>query len=243
MHLSTIATVALFGVAVLTPADANAQQRQRGPETYQARGTEPFWSVTVGGSTIRWESPNTRTVTVNKPRPIVGFNGERYVTPRLTVDITHVPCSDGMSDFRYHDTVVVTLDRRTYRGCGGERIASAPTNPAFLGEWRVRSIAGQPVARGTNVTVNFADQRVSGNTGCNSFSGGYRFTRGTLNIGPLMTTKRACVGRPGNLQEQNLLGLLGRPLTLRLDRALTNLTLTAPGGRVLVLVRDRPGRR
>ena len=36
------------------------------------------------------------------------------------MNIVHRPCSDGMSDRTYPDTVNVTVDGRAYRGCGAD---------------------------------------------------------------------------------------------------------------------------
>jgi heat shock protein HslJ len=213
MKISTIAAASLLGFAALTPAEANAQ-RSAG---YEARGTEPFWSASIGAAQMRFQLAGGQAVAVRKPRPIVGFNGERYVTPRLTIDVTHVECSDGMSDRTYKDTVRVTHGRRTYQGCGGAILSEQPRG-MVEGNWRVASIGGQPVVRGTNPTLRFDGGRVSGNTGCNSLSGSYRMTGATLSAGPLATTKKACMGRGINAQESRLLGILGRKLTVRTMR-------------------------
>src|SRR4051812_7080668 len=106
--------IAAAGALALIALPAHAQSNT---QPYQALGTEPFWSLTIDGSTIRYEPAGGRVVRVAKPRPIVGFNGERYQARGMTVDITHVECSDGMSDRTFHDTVTVNVAGRTLRGC------------------------------------------------------------------------------------------------------------------------------
>jgi uncharacterized membrane protein len=234
MHVSTVAAAALLTLAAATPSNAQAQGAP-----YRAVGTEPFWSLTIDRATMRFEAPGNRPVTVPTPKVIHGFAGEIYKTPRLNVNIVHKSCSDGMSDRTYRDTVQVTVGRRTYQGCGGETIAQASTPSPILGEWRVQSIAGRPPVPGTNVTVTFKEGRVSGNTGCNAFGGSYRFERGTLIAGPLISTKRACLRGIGT-QEQDLLGLLGQRLSVSQNRG-GKLVLTARGGRTLVLAPVRGG--
>lgn len=229
MKFPTIAAAGLIALTALAPA-ASAQ-----PGTYRALGTEPFWSATIGPNQISFDPAEGPTVTAPRPRPIVGFNGERYVTPRLTIDITHVECNDGMSDRTFKDTVVVTVGRRTYRGCGGT-ILSEGVASGIDGAWRIQSIAGAPPVRGANVTIRFDSGRVSGNTGCNSFNGPFRYNRTTLTMGPLATTRRACLGRPANVQEQTLLRLLGQRLTTNRLRNGT-LVLRNPQGQALVLAR------
>ncbi|MCW3836723.1 META domain-containing protein [Sphingomonas canadensis] len=236
MHLSTIATAGLMSLAMLMPADSNAQRG--GLETYKARGTEPFWSLTIDQRTMRLETPDGRPVVVAAPRPIHGFAGETYRTRTMTVNIVHKQCSDGMSDRRYPDTVTVNLGRRTYNGCGGDPIVANPGAGPIAGDWRILQISGRQVI-GNNVTIRFTADRVNGNTGCNSFSGAYRFDRGALVTGPMAVTKRGCMGPVGQ-QERTMLDILGRRLTVTNNRN-GSVLLSAPGGRTLLIQRERDG--
>src|SRR5690349_2361346 len=93
----------LFATALLTLATPAFAQSDAQP--YRAVGTEPFWSLSIGTGTIRLEEPGKRPQTFAKPRPIIGFNGERYQGRGIVVDVTHVECNDGMSDRTFHDTV------------------------------------------------------------------------------------------------------------------------------------------
>ncbi len=231
MRVSAVSAAGLLALAACMPADASAQGAA---QPYHALGTQPFWSVTIDGQTIRYEPANGTTMTVPSPQPIIGFNGERYETRRLTVDITHVKCSDGMSDRTYRDTVVLTVDGRKLRGCGGEG-----ATPATLleGEWAIQSIAGRRPAPGTPPMVRFQGTQINGSTGCNNFGGGFRFERGHLTTGALITTRRACIG-PANAQEQNLLKLLGQRLSVSRNRS-GRLVMTGRGGQAVVLARVR----
>jgi heat shock protein HslJ len=60
-------------------------------------------------------------INVARPDPRASFNGHRYETPRLIVDVTHTRCNDAMSGHGYADTVVVTADGKVVNGCGGTR--------------------------------------------------------------------------------------------------------------------------
>ena len=125
MRLSIIAATSLLMLAAL-PASA-----QLGSQPYRALGTEPFWSLTIDGRTIRYEPAEGRAVTVARPRPIVGFNGERYVTRGLTVDITPLECSDGMSDRTYPFTVTLEIGEDQRNGCAWseQHPFGGPENP------------------------------------------------------------------------------------------------------------------
>lgn len=231
MQIVSLTASALLAAAAFAPTSASAQGQ---PEPYRATGTEPFWSLTIDARTMRFEAPGHRPVIVGAPRPIIGFAGEIYRTPRINANITHIRCSDGMSDRAYRDTVQLTVDGRSYRGCGGEAIDVTPARPnaPLLGEWRALSIVGRPPVGSAEVTVNFRDGRISGNTGCNAFGGPYSVRRGILTAGPMISTRRACT-IPTNAQEQNLLGMLGERLIVSL-RPNGRLVLTARDGRTLM---------
>jgi heat shock protein HslJ len=225
---------AILALMLAACAPARAQTAE---QPYHALGTEPFWSVTLDGRTIRYEPANGAPVSVPSPKPIIGINGERYETARLTVDITHVKCSDGMSDRSYRDTVTVRVGGRTLRGCG-EAGSPAPDAITLLeGGWSIQTIAGRRPVAGTQPEVRFQGTRISGSTGCNSFGGGFRFERGHLTTNALITTRRACPGT-SNAQEQNVLRLLGQRLSVSRNRA-GKLVMTGRGGQTVVLVRMR----
>ena len=89
---------------------------------YTARGQEPGWALTVANGRIDYlGNYGEKRINVARPNPRTTFNGHRYETPRLIVDITHGRCNDAMSGHGYADQVMVIADGETYRGCGGER--------------------------------------------------------------------------------------------------------------------------
>jgi heat shock protein HslJ len=91
-------------------------------EHYEARGNEPGWSVMIHDGRVDYVGNyRDRKITVPRPDPRPSFNGRRYITPRLTVDVTYVRCNDGMSGRGFEHQVTVTADGQTYKGCGGER--------------------------------------------------------------------------------------------------------------------------
>src|SRR5690606_23169097 len=140
-------------LALLAPGVASAQ-----PAPYRAAGTEPFWGLTIGQRTMRFEAPSRQPVEVATPKVIHGFAGVMYKTRRVDVNILHRPCSDGMSDRRYPDSVTVTVDGRRFEGCGGLP-AIAATTPV-TGDWRIVSIGGKAPVRGTTMTLNFHGDRL-----------------------------------------------------------------------------------
>jgi heat shock protein HslJ/uncharacterized membrane protein len=203
---------------------------------YKAVGTEPGWALTIERGLIRYVGDYGRTrVTTAAPVPRPSFNGLRYVTPRITVDVTRSRCSDGMSDRDYPDSVTVTVGRKTVRGCGGDPIAAPPRAPVIEGNWEIQAIEGRPVRGPRAATISFSGNRISGNSGCNSFGGSFRFERGYLIAGPLMSTKMACMG-PAMMQEQAMLRLLGQRISVSMNRQ-GRLVLSATNLQTLVLAK------
>lgn len=234
MRVSMIAAAGFMALAAM-PA---AAQTPNNP--YVARGTEPFWALTIDGRTMRFEAPGRRTVTVAAPRPIHGFAGEIWQTPRIRVNTNHVRCTDGMSDRAYRDTVTVTVDRRTYKGCGGEQVSNGPGHQQSMleGEWRITAINGRSVARGTSPDVSFRNGQMSGNSSCNRFSGSFDMRRGQLDAGQLASTRMACANRHANAQEANILRIFGQRLSVSSNRNGT-VVLSGRRGESLTLVRER----
>lgn len=179
-HLLLLAPLALAACYPVEPP--------RPGESYRALGTEPFWNVTIENGRMTYDSADGGRFSVPAPEPRTSFNGHRYETPRLTLDITHVRCSDGMSDRIYADRVKAMVDGRELNGCGGEIVP--PANLANT-SWAITAIDGAPVS-GEAYFLHFSADRLSGKAGCNNFSGPYEMSASTLNPGMIAATKMAC---------------------------------------------------
>ncbi len=101
-------------------------------------------------------------------------------------------------------------------------------------DWRLASLgpagAETGVVAGTTVTLKFGeDNRATGSTGCNSFSGTYQVRGDNISFSRLVSTRRACLDQKANEQEQRFLSTLGAANRFRL---LTNrLTIYSDRGR------------
>jgi heat shock protein HslJ len=87
-------------------------------------------------------------------------------------------------------------------GAGAGASATAPlTNPDLVGtEWILGDLPGQVLAD-ARPTISFSgDGTVTGNAGCNTFSGAYTVDGSNLTFGPLASTKMACEGAKGTLE-------------------------------------------
>ena len=205
-NIATI-TVALLGASTAGPALAQPTG------TYRALGTEPFWSLTITRQRMTFEDSEGQRVSVPTPEPAYPrYIGRNYFSQRLRVNIrtTH-NCSDGMSDRAYADEVEVVVDGRRLEGCGG-----AFTEPSRLANtnWRISAINGRRVPAAGPYRIDFTEDRLSAQAGCNRLGGSYRLQGDRLTAGPIMSTRMACVdlqGRPAPW-EQIVLRILGEPL-------------------------------
>ena len=99
------------------------------------------------------------------------------------------PCSDGMSDLTYRQTVRVTADGRTVSGCGGGTIAS---NTLAGTNWSVVSVNGRPAPGGGDYYVRFSDKVLSAKFGCNAMGGAYRINGDHLSVPEMEQTLIGC---------------------------------------------------
>ena len=81
-----------------------------------------------------------------------------------------------------------------------------------------------------------SDGRVSGYTGCNLLHGAWKIEGGIVHLGPIVTTKRACVG-PESEVERRVLAGFGE--FSRVAREGDKLVLTARGGERVEFVEVR----
>lgn len=217
------------------PVDANA-------ETYRAIGTEPFWDLRIGRELVFTDRGTGLTVVQPTPAPIHGFAGDIYQTPRLHVNITHVACSDGMSDRSYPDTVHVRVDGRDYRGCGAastwfemvdERGELRPPSPGDAvpldrTRWRVVAVNGRPTPPAQDHSIAFEDGRLSAKFGCNGLGASYTQTGASLRTNGLVGTQMAC---PDMSFESQGAAVLGKPMTIRLIEP-SRITLASSAGSI-----------
>ena len=87
---------------------------------YRAVGQDSSWTLIIDDRYLTFiPAPGAQPVLQPSVKPIIGFAGEIYQTPRINVNVVHSRCNDGRSDRAYPDSVQVAVDGRQYRGCGG----------------------------------------------------------------------------------------------------------------------------
>ncbi len=225
----------LPALVACAPATQSPPQSPSGAPAaaYLALGTEPGWTLEITPTRLNYDGDYGSTkIMVPNPGAKPSLNGRTYVTDRLSVVIKTAPCSDGMSDRRFADTVRVVADGKTLQGCGGKIL---PPNTLAGTSWIFVSIGGVAVAKDRPTSLQFDGARLSGSAGCNRFSGGYAAADGNLTAGPLMATEMACPG-PGMTQEATFFQLMAAPVSLTFADDGT-LILTGSEGRTAVLKR------
>lgn len=99
--------------------------------------------------------------------------------------------------------------------------------------WVVTSIDGRAPVRGETLTADFGvDGRINGNSGCNSFSGPYLQNGSSVQIGELLSTRRACTDSTRQRQETRMLALLEGTSTVKARR--DQITLSTRGGSIVL---------
>jgi heat shock protein HslJ len=96
--------------------------------------------------------------------------------------------------------------------CSSAPGAGPSDGPAVVGlantSWTVTSLAGRPTVDSPRPTMTFsADGRVSGNSGCNQYSGTYRTDGSSISITNVASTMMMCVGPGADVEGLFLKGL------------------------------------
>lgn len=185
-------------------------------QPYRARGTEPFWSLTIAGGLVEL-IPNIGMTPVQARLPQAGLEGSDFVFDMagagMVLRLSETICHDLMSGTPYPQTVSVTWQDAVLEGCGGESMDLL----AGL-EWVVEDIGGMGVVDKSLITLEFnpITRRLSGQGGCNRFNAAFDLSGEGLSIGPPAATRMACVA-PLMEQEQQVFSLLQRLTRFDID--------------------------
>jgi heat shock protein HslJ len=196
-------------------------------ERYIAKGSEPGWMVTIDDRHLTFVSEG-RQIGASRPEPRTTFNGHRYETPGLVIDITHVRCTDAMSGIGFKDTVMAIAGEKTYHGCGGE--VTEP--PSVSGtSWTITALNGTTVPADDSYYLTFgANDRLSGKAGCNILTAPYLMSGATLTVGPIAMTKMACA--PELMEHERLAAdILALPVQMQFQGS-DALILSSSSGRM-----------
>ncbi len=138
-------------------------------------------------------------------------------------------------------TVLAALALCAVASCGRDDPSGADGTPPTTDDlidrtFESTAVAGHELVADTIVVLSFAADRVGARAGCNSMSGGYSITDGTLEIGVMASTMMACSDElaaqdtwlSGFLSSGPAIALDGDTLTLTADDATLTLRVVQP---------------
>jgi heat shock protein HslJ len=107
-------------------------------------------------------------------------------------------------------------------------------------QWVLVTLAGKPpLTGGTVPSAEFAEDQISGSTGCNHYFGAYNVRGDTLTLGTVASTEMACLEPEGVMdQEQAFLAALASATSYRL--AGPGLELLDGAGNVVLAFESAP---
>ena len=104
------------------------------------------------------------------------------------------------------------------------------------GPWLVEDINGGGVIDAARLDLTFADGRVSGKSGCNSYGGDWQQNAATIKLGPFRVTRMACAPAV-MVMEGKFLAALEAVTIVSFEKSGAAL-LKAPDGRVIKIRRE-----
>jgi uncharacterized membrane protein len=129
MPRTLAALAALSLAAACTPAQTDGIDPQGKPfdkvaatEAVTMLGTEPFWNISVTGTSARYSNPDHPEGTAFPVERFAGngglsFTGSLAGAP-VTATLTPGQCNDGMSDRSFPFVATIALGGETLKGCG-----------------------------------------------------------------------------------------------------------------------------
>jgi len=89
---------------------------------------------------------------------------------------------------------------------------AAPTAPVNLTgtQWSLEELGGKPVIADSRATMTFPEAgKVAGNGSCNRFTGAGEISGSAIKLGPLASTRMACMGEASTQETEYLKALEG----------------------------------
>ncbi|MCC5795916.1 MAG: META domain-containing protein [Methylophaga sp.] len=160
-------------------------------EPFQARGNEPFWSITLHHGQLALLQPGEAEQNISANQQSMDTAGQVLIeSDDKSMSALVVPgvCNDTMTGMPYPYHVAFNLAGRDLKGCGGQ-----PEQLLQGADWQVVEILDQPPHADSRLSLTFStDEQLSGDAGCNRFGAQYSLTGEGLDVGALITTRRAC---------------------------------------------------
>jgi heat shock protein HslJ/uncharacterized membrane protein len=194
-----------------------------------ARGNEPGWTLTLAPEGFSLSTEAGGRLDLPLPPATDEGGATRFAAPGVDVLVAATPCRDTMTGLPHPYAVTIERAEGRLSGCGGDPMA------LLSGAWRLADMAPAPLPDGVVITLEVRGTRVSGQGGCNRYSGALRLTGEGLALGPLAATRMACPA-PQMGAEAAWLALLSRVASFDVEEGAL-LLLSAEGDRLARLIR------
>lgn len=200
-------------------------------DEFMAAGNEPSWSLTINLSknSMRFNVVNGDSVNIPVPQRTIDSNGQirfnaETAQGRITALFRPDSCVDTMSGQRFDYRVEVTVNGKTYSGCGASLRELSLLNDI----WVLQTLNGAVVPKTAGrdglpwLALQLTEGRVTGSTGCNRLTGSVQADTRQIRFVDLATTRMACVGETGRT-EGDFLEALNPLLTYRVANGILTL--------------------
>ena len=178
-------TVSLHG----TPLPA-CHPELPGLTPFRATGNEPGWALVIEAGTVTYTGDyGATTLTGDLPAPEASTGpARRYTLEGLTFTVADQLCHDAATGMPYPATVTLETGDASLPGCGGDPLA------LLAGvTWHIKDIGGRGIPDNAAAMLTFLPLgRVSGRTGCNTFTTSAELSAESLRFGPAALTRMAC---------------------------------------------------
>jgi putative lipoprotein len=226
---------------------------------FECTGNEPFWRVEANDATAKMTRPAAQGIEERVFQG--GFGRVDYLQPPWTVwrgvetkepiavlvaAIREESCQDSMSGEAFDHRAIVSLPGEgPLAGCcravaeEGQTPAVAPEaakDEIYGRSWFLEQMEGRKTPDPPRLFIA-SDGKVSGSAGCNQFGGQAAVAGGSLRLGPLISTRRACADQELMDREQRFLGALERARSWRIEQGRL-LLLNAEGAELLRFRRE-----
>lgn len=219
------------------PALSESMQMQKlnGVDFY-AKGDIPVsWNLEMDfGNTIRFKALDGAAYNSSSAKPveIPGSKTVSYTTKttdgEMIILVAEGNCEGQDAAAGFNKKVTIKVNGKQYDGCG-QYIFDAALNGGWTLE-KINNVAlnAASFAKGLPlINIQLATNKVSGNDGCNAFSGAMEVQGNNIKFGPIISTKMAC---PGIIKEFEFVG--------KLSDQYSSYSFTAEGKLILSLIDD-----
>ncbi|MFT3981356.1 MAG: META domain-containing protein [Ferruginibacter sp.] len=197
-------------------AGGNEQKLQAGID-FTAKGTQPAsWTLEIDlDKAIRLKSIDGTNIVASSVSPTENADQSiQFETStqfgNMRIIIYHESCTDALSKESYGKKVVITVNGKTYEGCGSFLSDAAINATWILQEIKNKKTDKSDYAKGLpELTFNITESKLSGHDGCNKIFGDAEVWGSFIRFHVIGSTKMACPGKsssslPADISDKTL---------------------------------------